>query len=88
MPHAVPTIAEATRGSEEEVEQRFGQFSFWTRAINYLGVPALALPAGRTGNGLPNGVQLIGRPCGEAALLRIGHHYQGATDWHLQTPTA
>jgi aspartyl-tRNA(Asn)/glutamyl-tRNA(Gln) amidotransferase subunit A len=86
LPHAVPTIAETTAGSEEEIEQRFGHFSFWTRAINYLGVPALALPAGRTGNGLPNGVQLVGRPCGERALLRIGHHYQGATDWHLRTP--
>lgn len=87
LPHAVPTIAETTAGTEEEVEQRFGHFSFWTRAINYLGVPALALPAGHTGNGLPNGVQLVGRPCGERALLRIGHHYQGATDWHLRTPS-
>ncbi|KQP39868.1 amidase [Pseudorhodoferax sp. Leaf274] len=87
LPHAVPTIAETTAGSDDEIEQRFGHFSFWTRAINYLGVPALALPAGRTGNGLPNGVQLVGRPCGERALLRIGHHYQNATDWHRRTPS-
>jgi len=86
LPHAVPTIAETTAGSEAEVEARFGNFSFWTRAINYLGLPALALPGGFTANGLPNGFQLVGRPCGEAALLRLGHRYQQQTDWHLRRP--
>jgi aspartyl-tRNA(Asn)/glutamyl-tRNA(Gln) amidotransferase subunit A len=87
LPQAVPTIAETTTGSEDEIERRFGQLSYWTRAINYLGLPALALPAGFTANGLPNGMQLVGRPCGEAALLRIGHQYQQATDWHRRRPT-
>jgi aspartyl-tRNA(Asn)/glutamyl-tRNA(Gln) amidotransferase subunit A len=86
LPHAVPTIDETTAGSEAEVEARFGNFSFWTRAINYLGLPALALPVGFTANGLPNGIQLVGRPCGEAALFRLGHHYQQQTDWHLRRP--
>lgn len=86
LPHAVPTIAETTLGSEAEVEARFGNFSYWTRAINYLGLPALALPVGFTGNGLPNGLQLVGRPCGEAALFRLGHAYQQLTDWHLRRP--
>jgi aspartyl-tRNA(Asn)/glutamyl-tRNA(Gln) amidotransferase subunit A len=86
LPHAVPTIEETTAGSEAEVEARFGDFSFWTRAINYLGLPALALPAGFTANGMPNGIQLVGRPCGEKALLHLGHHHQRQTDWHRRRP--
>jgi aspartyl-tRNA(Asn)/glutamyl-tRNA(Gln) amidotransferase subunit A len=88
LPYAVPGIEETTRGTEAEIEARFGGFSYWTRAINYLGLPALALPAGFTGNGLPNGFQLVGRPLSEAALLRIGHQYQCYTDWHRRIPAA
>ena len=86
LPYAVPTIAATTIGTELDIEQRFGGMSYWTRAINYLGLPALALPMGFTENGLPNGFQLVGRLNGEAALFRLGHQYQHLTDWHTRTP--
>lgn len=86
LPCAVPTIEETTTGSETEIEARFGHFSFWTRGINYLGLPALALPAGFTSNGLPNGIQLVGRPFREGALLRLGHIFQQCTGWHTRCP--
>lgn len=86
LPCAVPTIEETTTGSESEIEQRFGHFSYWTRGINYLGLPALALPAGFTSNGLPNGFQLVGRPFDEGALLRLGHIFQQHTGWHACRP--
>lgn len=59
----------------------------FTRALNYLGLPALALPAGFSGEGLPLGVQLVGRPFGEAALFAIGEAFQQATDYHRRRPT-
>lgn len=86
LPCAVPTIEETTTGSERDIEARFGNFSFWTRGINYLGLPALALPAGFTANGLPNGIQLVGRPFSEGALLRLGHLFQQHTGWHRRRP--
>lgn len=86
LPCAVPTIEETTAGSERDIEARFGNFSFWTRGINYLGLPALALPAGFTSNGLPNGIQLVGRPFSEGALLRLGHLFQQHTGWHRRRP--
>lgn len=86
LPCAVPTIEETTTGSERDIEARFGNFSYWTRGINYLGLPALALPAGFTANGLPNGIQLVGRPFGESTLLRLGHQFQQKTHWHRQHP--
>jgi len=41
------------------------------RAINFLGEPALAMPCGLAGGGLPIGLQLIGRPGSDARLLAI-----------------
>jgi aspartyl-tRNA(Asn)/glutamyl-tRNA(Gln) amidotransferase subunit A len=38
------------------------------------------------GGGLPIGLQLIGKPFGEAALLAGAYAYEQATDWHGQRP--
>lgn len=54
-------------------------------AANVTGGPALVLPAGFS-DGLPLGMQIIGRPFDDATVLRVGHAYQQATDWHLRHP--
>ena len=46
------------------------------------GLPALSIPCGFTANGLPIGMQLIGRRRGEALLLAFADEYEQATDWH------
>ncbi|MBD0688707.1 amidase [Streptomyces sp. CBMA123] len=43
---------------------------------NITGVPALTVPVGHDSAGLPIGMQLLGRPLGEPALLRVGHAYE------------
>ena len=43
-----------------------------TRAINFIGEPALSLPCGRSAAGMPIGLQLVGAPFTDANLLRIG----------------
>lgn len=58
----------------------------FTRAFNYLGLPALALPAGFSPDGLPIGVQIVGPPFAEAALFEFGHGFQRVTDHHLHSP--
>jgi aspartyl-tRNA(Asn)/glutamyl-tRNA(Gln) amidotransferase subunit A len=57
-----------------------------TRHFNLSGHPAVSLPCGRTSAGLPVGLQLAGRPFGEATLLRIAHAYEQATPWHTARP--
>jgi aspartyl-tRNA(Asn)/glutamyl-tRNA(Gln) amidotransferase subunit A len=46
----------------------------------------LSMPCGIDGSGLPIGLQLIGKPFGEAALLGAAYAYEQATEWHLARP--
>jgi aspartyl-tRNA(Asn)/glutamyl-tRNA(Gln) amidotransferase subunit A len=71
----LPTIAELDVGAGPQVQSAMGRVVKFTRPVNYLGLPALSLPIPREG-GLPNGVQLIGRPFAEAQLLAIAQAYQ------------
>lgn len=52
-----------------------------------VGLPALSVPCGFADDGLPVGMQLIGRAFDEGTLFRIGHAYQRATDWHQRAPS-
>ncbi|MCD0504213.1 amidase [Bordetella petrii] len=68
-----------------------GELTRLTRPFNYLGLPSLSLPGGACAPEddpveLPVGFQLIGRPYSEALLLRLGHAFQKATQWHLRRP--
>ena len=56
-----------------------------TLPVNIAGLPGLSVPCGFSG-GLPVGMQLIGPHLSEPTLLRIGHAYEQATDWHLKRP--
>jgi aspartyl-tRNA(Asn)/glutamyl-tRNA(Gln) amidotransferase subunit A len=58
----------------------------FTISVNLAGLPALALPCGFDGAGLPVGLQVIGRPFDETTVLRIGHAYEQATAWHTRRP--
>lgn len=51
----------------------------YTVPVNIAGVPALSLPCGRDGDGLPVGMQLIGRAFDEATLYRFGQAYESET---------
>jgi aspartyl-tRNA(Asn)/glutamyl-tRNA(Gln) amidotransferase subunit A len=64
--------------------------NFWQKTSiftpsNVTGGPSLVLPNGASGS-LPLGMQIIGRPFDEATVLRAGHSYQLATDWHQRHP--
>jgi len=58
----------------------------FTLPANLAGVPGLSFPVGFDANGLPVGMQLMGRPFQEDLLLRMAHAYQQVTDWHTQIP--
>jgi aspartyl-tRNA(Asn)/glutamyl-tRNA(Gln) amidotransferase subunit A len=57
----------------------------YTIAVNLAGLPGMSVPAGLL-NGLPIGLQIVGRDFDEARLLNIAHQFQRVTDWHQKTP--
>ncbi len=57
-----------------------------TAPFNATHLPALSLPCGFTRAGLPVGLQIAGRPFDEVTVLRAGHAYEQATEWHARTP--
>ena len=56
-----------------------------TLPINIAGIPAISIPAGFA-DGLPIGMQIIGKPFDEEILLRIAFAYEQATNWHTKKP--
>lgn len=57
-----------------------------TVSVNLAGLPGLVVPCGFDTEGLPVGLQLIGKAFGEETLLNVGHAFQCATQFHKQRP--
>lgn len=59
----------------------------YTVTANLAGLPALSLSCGFDDGGLPLGLQLVGRPWGEADLLRTARAFEREHDFHTRRPT-
>ena len=81
-----PSVADVTTGDPGKVNALLTESAQFTRFSNYLGTPALSVPCGFSGKGLPMAFQLLGRPFAEDNLLAVGHAYQCATDVHMKSP--
>jgi amidase len=66
--------------------QRSGMFTPYTAIVNVTGQPAIMVPLYHGDDGLPTGVQLIGRPAGEAGLLRLATQLERALPWSGRQP--
>ena len=74
----------------EDPERNFEQqcqYTPFTSFVNVAGLPAITLPVHETAEGLPMGVQLIGRPGGEHTLLAIGAQLQRRIRWKERHPS-
>lgn len=71
--------------AEHNFEQQV-QYTPFTSVANVTGLPAITLPSWQTDAGLPMGVQLIGRPGGEATLLAIGAQLERRIGWQHRHP--
>ncbi|MBA2740629.1 MAG: amidase [Actinobacteria bacterium] len=61
-------------------------FTPYTAVANLTGLPALSLPLHTTSEGLPIGVQAIGRPAGDAMLVRLAAQLEAARPWQENRP--
>ncbi len=74
---------------QEDGERNFEQqvqYTPFTSMLNVSGLPAIVLPVSQTDDGLPMGVQLIGRPGGEATLLSLGRQLERRIRWDRRHP--
>ena len=86
VPIPLPTLAESDPDNLVDHMDLSNRVSHTTRPINFLGLPALSVPAGFDQNGLPVGFQLIGRSFDEALLFQVGQAYERETNWPSIAP--
>ena len=78
LPIATPTMAETDVGGGEALWRTLSRLVYCTAPFNFLGLPALSVPGALAANGMPTGVQLVGRPFSESVLLRIAAAHERA----------
>jgi aspartyl-tRNA(Asn)/glutamyl-tRNA(Gln) amidotransferase subunit A len=86
VPVPAPRIGEkmlTIAGEQETVRSALIRLN---RPGNFTGLPGISVPCGFTHDGLPVGLQLIGRAWDEARLLQIAHAYEQTTNWHTRHP--
>ena len=83
---ATPTMAGTAPAFSTVLDPNFPFARSNMAPFNMTGLPALALPCGFAPNGLPISLQLAGRPFDESTVLRAGHAYEQATEWHRRRP--
>jgi len=84
---AGPTTPETAFRLGERTDDPLAMYlsDVYTVSANLAGIPGLSVPCGFA-DGLPVGLQLLGRALDEATLLRVADAYQRRTDWHRRTP--
>src|SRR4029077_12463774 len=83
MPIPAPAIADLKR---DAAALRPAELALLrnTRPFNVWGLPAISVPCGFTKRGLPIGLQIAGAHWREDLVLRLGHAYEQATEWHTR----
>jgi aspartyl-tRNA(Asn)/glutamyl-tRNA(Gln) amidotransferase subunit A len=88
LPVTAPRIGQGkvVLGGREITSQHAMTYACWI--ANLSGLPAVSLPCGFGGDGLPVGLTLMGRADGEMRLLMIADAFEAITEWHRRAPAA
>jgi amidase len=88
-PPAIGALFEGTNGDPMAPLMNAAAVAPFTPFFNVTGQPAISVPVYWTAEGLPIGVQLIGRPWGEPDLVRLASQLEAAVPWaHRRPPVA
>jgi aspartyl-tRNA(Asn)/glutamyl-tRNA(Gln) amidotransferase subunit A len=86
VPAVAPRIGQVTVDLAGEAVETRALLTRFSRLFNFVGAPALSVPCGFGGDGLPVGLQIAGRPMDEETVIAIGAAYERATPWHTRRP--
>jgi len=70
----------------DTIDETTSPLSRLTRAANYLDLPGISVPSGLTKDGLPAGLQIVGRPRDEAMVVALGAAFEKVSGWNGRTP--
>jgi aspartyl-tRNA(Asn)/glutamyl-tRNA(Gln) amidotransferase subunit A len=86
---AMPTSPTAAFKIGERVSDPLQMYlaDVFTVSANLAGLPAISVPCGFTGAGLPIGLQFTGRMFDEPTMLRVAHAYEHETEWSTRHPS-
>ena len=88
VPSGAPKIGQTEVDLGSKQQGIIPTLTQYTRAFNINGFPAMTLPCGFTDSNMPIGLQIAGRPWEEETVLKVGHAFEKATDWHTKRPPA
>lgn len=80
-----PTTPSAAFSIDQKLDDPVAMYlnDVFTVPASMAGLPAMSVPAGLSGEGLPLGLQVIGRPFDEAGVLRLGQALQDAASFNV-----
>jgi aspartyl-tRNA(Asn)/glutamyl-tRNA(Gln) amidotransferase subunit A len=70
----------------DTIDETTSPLSRLTRAANYLDLPGISVPCGLTRDGLPAGLQIVGRPRDEAMVVALGSAFEKVSGWNGKSP--
>jgi aspartyl-tRNA(Asn)/glutamyl-tRNA(Gln) amidotransferase subunit A len=86
LPVTAAKAGQATYRFGDRDEPVFAAFARFCCPFNLTGLPAVSVPCGFSPDGLPIGLQLVGKPFDETSVLRAADAFERTTDWHTRRP--
>jgi len=86
-PIPAPRIDDVGKPWSSDPEKAATALTRFTRFFNIVGLPAISIPCGFTSEGLPIGMQIVGKPFDESTVLRVAYAYEQDAKWFERRPT-